>query len=486
MISSIAKSRPKLSSFLKEICKEDLGDTGVELFGPEVQKKITQRASTIEAFNKAISKVDNPSSVPSSSSSFFIQAPGCKVRGRARQKLYPVQQFLSAQTGLQRQQGPLPTPKEVPKLQTQGLGSQDQPVGGILQSHLHAWCQITDNPWVLQCIQGYHLEFGEVLPPENWPCNLPRLTQEQSQILDQEIQNLLQKNAIESTVSTKGFFSSMFTVPKKDGGWRPIINLRSLNSYLVVSQFKMEGIGSLKDVLQEGDFMGKIDLEDAYLSVPVHQEHRDFLKFCWRRKIYRFRSLPFGLATAPRVFTKILRPLVARMRMTGLRIIVYLDDMLVMAQSAERLMSHMQTLARELQALGFKLNHKKCVWEPVQAIEFLGFLVNSKTMKIYLLEEKIQKVMKECRHTINKRSVTARHLAHLIGLLSLTAPVVSVAPLHYRGLQRLCQRALQISQGNYDYKILVDQEAEADLQSWESTCEDTTVTQLSTPRQTWY
>ena len=52
-------------------------------------------------------------------------------------------------------------------------------------------------------------------------------------------------------------------------------------------------------------------------------------------------------------------------------------------------------------------------------------------MKIYLPEEKIQKVMKECRHTINKRSVTARHLAHLIGLLSLTTPAVSVAPLHY-------------------------------------------------------
>ena len=106
-----------------------------------------------------------------------------------------------------------------------------------------------------------------------------------------------------------------------------------------------------------------------------------------------------------------------------------------MAQSAQILKLHMQTLARELQALGFKLNQKKCVWEPVQAIEFLGFLVNSKTMKIYLPEEKIEKVMKKYRHAINKRSVTARHLAHLIGLLSSTTPAVSVVTLHYRGLQ---------------------------------------------------
>ena len=69
------------------------------------------------------------------------------------------------------------------------------------------------------------------------------------------------------------------------------------------------------------------------------------------------------------------------MRKTGTRFIVYLDDILVMAQTVETLKSHMQTLARESQALGFKLNHKKCVWEAVQAIKFLGFLVNSKKKK---------------------------------------------------------------------------------------------------------
>ena len=79
--------------------------------------------------------------------------------------------------------------------------------------------------------------------------------------------NLLQKNAIGNTVNTKGFFSSMFTVPKKDGGWRSIINLKSLNFHLVVSRFKMESIGSLKVVLQEGNFKGK---DRPSLSVPVH------------------------------------------------------------------------------------------------------------------------------------------------------------------------------------------------------------------------
>ena len=52
------KSRPKLGTFMKEVCTEDLGDTGSDLFGPVVRKKLTERANTIEAFNKAIATVD--------------------------------------------------------------------------------------------------------------------------------------------------------------------------------------------------------------------------------------------------------------------------------------------------------------------------------------------------------------------------------------------------------------------------------------------
>ena len=169
-------------------------------------------------------------------------------------------------------------------------------MGGILRSHLPAWHQITDNAWVLQCIQGYHLEFGDTLPQGNWPPKQPPLSPEQTQILDQEILSLLQKNAIESAPGREGFFSPMFTVPKKDGGWRPIINLKRLNTYLEVPHFKMEGINTLKDVLQKNDFMGKIDLKDAYLTVPVSPHHRKFLKFSMERTKLSIQVSPLWLS----------------------------------------------------------------------------------------------------------------------------------------------------------------------------------------------
>ena len=96
----------------------------------------------------------------------------------------------------------------------------------------------------------------------------------------------------------------------------------------------------LKDILKKGDYMVKIDLKDAYLTVPIWQNHQKYLRFLWRDSLLEFACLPFGLASAPRVFTKLLKPVVAILRQGGIRLIVYLDDILLMAPSAEQVLQH--------------------------------------------------------------------------------------------------------------------------------------------------
>ena len=63
----------------------------------------------------------------------------------------------------------------------------------------------------------------------------------------------------------------------------------------------MENINSVRDVIQENEYMGKIDVKDAYLTVPVWGKHHKCLKFAWVCQWYQFKSLPFGLATATKV-----------------------------------------------------------------------------------------------------------------------------------------------------------------------------------------
>jgi len=119
----------------------------------------------------------------------------------------------------------------------------------------------------------------------------------------------------------------------------PVINLKGLNQFVKTKHFKMEGLHLLPDLLQSQDWMVKMDLKDAYLQVPIHPDHQHLLSFQWEGKIYKFQCLPFGLSPAPRVFTKLLKPVVGFLRQNGCHLIIYLDDLLMMHQDRVKLPS---------------------------------------------------------------------------------------------------------------------------------------------------
>ena len=125
----------------------------------------------------------------------------------------------------------------------------------------------------------------------------------------------------------------------------------------------MEGIHLLKDLLKQGDWMVKVDLKDVYFTVPIHKQDRDFLKFTFKNKTYGFRCLPFGLACAPWVFTKTLKPVAAQLRQLGVRLIVYMDDILILAETPELARDHVIGLIYLLENLGFIVS-RSVSWGP--------------------------------------------------------------------------------------------------------------------------
>ena len=103
------------------------------------------------------------------------------------------------------------------------------------------------------------------------------------------------------------FLSNLFLVAKNDGGHRPVINLKELNKNIPYQHFKMEGLHYLKLMLQQGDYMFKLEMKDAYFSVPLNKISREKVRFQWSGKLYEFIWLCFGLSPAHRIFTKILK-----------------------------------------------------------------------------------------------------------------------------------------------------------------------------------
>ena len=264
------------------------------------------------------------------------------------------------------------------------------------------------------------------------------------------------------------FFSTLFLVPKKDGGQRPVINLKNLNSFINAPHFKMEGIHTLKSLLRKGDWLVKVDLKDAYFSIPISRQHRRFLCFQFNNKLYQFNCLPFGLASAPWVFTKTLKPIAALGRELGMRLIVYIDDILLLAETKEKARDQASGLIYLMQCLGFTINSEKTISEPSQRLEFLGFTVDTTNMELSLPVLKIKKIRAESRQLLEAEHITARALSRLIGKMNATNPVIPPAPLFYRNLQM--DLAVALRQGNQDYEtnLVLSPDSREELRWWDT------------------
>lgn len=174
---------------------------------------------------------------------------------------------------------------------------------------------------MLESIQGYKIEFTQIPFQMKEGINYQTSTRNEKD-LRVAINKLLDINAIEKCSPLEGqFISPVFLVPKPDGSYRFILNLKRLNLFVKEDHFKMEDLRTALNIMQEGEFMCRLDLNDAYLMVPIHFLHRKYLRFIFDGQLYQFLALPFGLSSAPRVFTKLIKPILAWLRERGIKIV---------------------------------------------------------------------------------------------------------------------------------------------------------------------
>ncbi len=176
---------------------------------------------------------------------------------------------------------------------------------------------------------------------------------------------------------------------KGDGGLRPILDLRRLNFSLYKGKFKMLTIKTIMSQIQEGDWFVTIDLKDAYFHIQIVQRHRRFLRFAFGGKAYQYKVLPFGLALAPRTFTKCMDAALAPLRLQGIHVLNFLDDWLILAHSRELVSRQRDIVLRHIHSLGLRMNAKKSVLLPSQRTLFLGVHFDSIQMQARLAPARI-------------------------------------------------------------------------------------------------
>lgn len=337
-------------------------------------------------------------------------------------------------------------------------------VGGRLAQFIKAWKSLSSDEWILRAVKGYKIEFICEPVQNKLPMKMGFSKSEESAI-DCEIDKLLNKGAIRrACFHSNQFISNLFTIPKKSGDLRPVINLKPLNKFVQYHHFKMENLNSLLDLISIGDFMITIDLKDAYFTIPMHEEHYKYLRFEWKSDLVEFTCLPFGLSSSPRVFTKVMKPIVAELRNKGIKLVIYLDDLAIVSGSHKKGEMDAKIVVNLLESLGFVVNHEKSSLTPSQQITYLGFVINSVNMTVSLPKEKLDHLITQASALYNKTFCTVRNLAHMIGLIVSSFPAIKPAKLYYRELDALKQRALHENEDNFEAEICLSDEAKIELE----------------------
>ncbi len=340
-----------------------------------------------------------------------------------------------------------------------------------LAQRLAAWLTLPSlSRWLTCTIRlGYAIQFAR-RPPKFNSVLETSVAVRNAPVLREEIAVLLAMDAIEPVSPAEmrqGFYSPYFIVPKKGGGLRPILDLRVLNRALHKLPFKMLTHRRMIKCIQPQDWFAVIDLKDAYFHVSILPRHRPFLRFAFEGRAWQYRVLPFRLSLSPRVFTKVVEGALTPLREVGVRVLNYLNDWLILAQSREQLGDHRDLVLRHLSQLGLRVNWEKSNLSPVQRISFLGVELDSVSMTARLTEERAQAVL-NCLSSFRGRNVVPlKQFQRLLGHMASAAAVTPLGLLHMRPLQHwLHSRVPRWAWRRGTLRVGISQQCRRSLSPW--------------------
>uniref|UniRef100_A0A2H1W8C5 SFRICE_040034 n=1 Tax=Spodoptera frugiperda TaxID=7108 RepID=A0A2H1W8C5_SPOFR len=179
--------------------------------------------------------------------------------------------------------------------------------------------------------------------------------------MSKELKALRRSGVVEKCDAANGFLSRMFLIPKTNGKVRQIFDLRRLNFFLKPAKFRLINQNHIPNFLQENDYLGKLDISQAYFHIPIKKSHRRYLAFAYAGEIFQMTALPFGLSSAPLAFARVSKWLASYLRERGIRVLVYLDDFLFANQDPNLLEGQIKYVVNLLQSLGWCVNLQKSI-----------------------------------------------------------------------------------------------------------------------------
>ena len=260
--------------------------------------------------------------------------------------------------------------------------------------------------------------------------------------------------------------------PHQPGKWRLIVDLSSPGGHSVndaispqVAHMQYASVLDAAAMIRHlgpGTLMAKMDLQNAYRVLPVHADDHPLLAIKWDQNTYLDTALPFGLRSAPKIFSAFADALAWIMHCNGVQQqLHYLDDFLFLgAPSNQECAAGLQTALQVCDRLGVPVaNHK--TEGPSTCLTFLGIQIDSVAMQLSLAPDKLARIQGLVLSWRSKRAASKQELQSLLGHLSHAATVVQ----HGRTfMRRMFDLVKQVHRAHHHVRL--SQEFRSDLQWW--------------------
>ena len=263
-------------------------------------------------------------------------------------------------------------------------------------------------------------------------------------------------------------------IPKKNkpGKWRLIMDLSSPDGASINDGIE-KGTCSLSYILVDmmadkalalgmGALLAKIDIKQAYRMVPVHPEDRHLLGMKWQGRALVDKTLPFGLRSAPLIFSALADALAWLMRQKGVSFVEhYLDNFITVGRPGSlECQENLGVMLKMCEATGTPIDPEKTKG-PCTTLVFLGIKVDTVAMQLRLPREKLVRLNETLKQLRARKCCRKRDLLSLIGVLSHACKVVRPGRSFMRRLFDLGKVVKHL-----DHFVGLNKEARSDIEWW--------------------
>lgn len=343
---------------------------------------------------------------------------------------------------------------------------------GRFRDRVEFWKALGASPVVLDWIEHGFMAWFK-FPCRGWrKKNQPSCFEPQAHFdfISDSMKSLVARGVVglwDSSLGPPKVISPLKVVPKKGNKLRLILDLSRLNEYLVFPKFKYDHINKVKELFSEGDWLFSWDLKDGYWHQELHPNMFTYMAFEWEGRTLYFRCMPFGLAPACWVFTKLIRVLVDYWRVRGLACLSYIDDGAAGAHSKARALFFRNMVIETLLGAGWFVNWEKSDWTLSQCLEFIGFQFSTASPGGWLQPSVARSVkLRDGLSTLMAaRYVTARKVARVAGYIVSLRPVFDPMALLFTKHMYIFVTRISDERG-WDYRTTLEGEARSEVKVW--------------------